>query len=52
MKSVYEVMLLISIVCLAGDSESFLLFLIWHIVWFAVMLFCFYKLDRLEGEEE
>lgn len=51
MKDFYSVLLMISIVFLAGDSESFLMFLIWHIVWLAVMLFCFYKLDRLEGEE-
>lgn len=52
MKTFYEVMLMISIVFMAGDSDSFLMFLIWHLVWFAVIVFCWHQLDRLEGEEE
>lgn len=52
MKTFYEVLLMISIIFQAGDSESFLMFVIWHIVWFLVMVFCFYQLAYLEGEEE
>lgn len=52
MKNFYEILLLISIIFQAGDSDSFLMFMIWHIVWFAVAAFCFYQLDLLEGTEE
>lgn len=52
MKTFYEVLLMISIIFQAGDSDSFLMFLIWHIVWFAVAAFCFHQLAVLEGEEE
>lgn len=52
MMNFYEILLMISILCMAADSESMLMFLIWHIVWFAVMVFCWWKLDDLEGDEE
>ena len=52
MKNFYEVLLFISIMCMAGDSESMLVFVIWHIVWLAVMAFCWWRLGVLEGKEE
>lgn len=44
MEYIYKIMLMISIICLAGDGDNFALFILWHLVWFAVFLFCAYKL--------
>lgn len=49
MKNWYVMMLIISLICLSADSDSFTMFLIWHAVWLAVLAFCAYK---LKGEEE
>lgn len=48
MKDFYFIMLIISMISLSGDSDSFTMFLIWHAVWLAVLAFCAYK---LKGEE-
>lgn len=47
-KTIYEILFGVSIFALAGDSESFVVFMVWHIVWMAIAVFCGFKLD--EGE--
>lgn len=48
MKNVYEMMLIISMVCMAGDSDNFTVFLIWHAVWLLVMIFCMKQIGKVE----
>lgn len=48
MKNLYVSLCVISFIMLSGDSDSFMMFLIWHLVWFAVFVFSVYKLDGIE----
>lgn len=48
MKNIYFTLIIVSILCMTGDNDSFIAFLIWHAVWFAVLLFSIHQLDRLE----
>lgn len=50
MKTFYDIMILVSMICLAGDSESFSTFLIWHAVWLAVMAFFMYMSYKESGK--
>lgn len=36
----YEFLMIISIICLAGDCDNFTAFIIWHLVWFMIMIIC------------
>lgn len=46
----YEIMIMISLIMLSGDSDSFAMFLIWHAVWLIIMLFCMYKVNGKASE--
>ena len=48
MKNLYITLCVISLMMLTGDSDSFMMFLIWHLVWFVVFVFSVYKLDGIE----
>lgn len=48
MKNFYGIMLMVSILCMAGDCDNFMIFLIWHAVWFMAFLI---SVKKLEGAE-
>ena len=50
MKTFYDIIIMVSLICLSGDSESFSTFLIWHAVWLAVMIFCIHMSNK-EGDK-
>jgi hypothetical protein len=43
-------MLIISMVCMAGDSDNFTVFLIWHVACILVMIFCIRQIGKVEEE--
>jgi len=48
MKQFYYAMALISVLCISGDCENFMAWIIWEAVWIAVALLCLRQIDRLE----
>lgn len=52
MKNVYMILLFISMLCLTGDCDSFIMFVLWEAVWFMVFLFCSYQLGEENGREK
>ena len=48
MKNIYTALTILSLVMMGGDSESFTVFMVWHIAWLAVALLCASKLAKLE----
>lgn len=48
MKDFYMMLMLISIVMMSGDSDSFIGWLLWEAVWLMVILFCSYKLGETD----
>lgn len=44
MKNVYALLLIISALCITGDCDSFVVWMLWEIIWFAVFVFSSHKL--------
>jgi hypothetical protein len=45
-------MFMVSLIMLSGDCESLKTFILWHLVWFIVLVFSALMIVNVEGKEE
>lgn len=47
----YWVLMMISIVCLSGNSDNFFLWLIWELAWFVVLMWSSFMIEMHKEEK-
>lgn len=52
MKDFYTALILISMVCMSGNSDSVVAWVIWETTFLIVILFCEMQIAKLEDEEK